>query len=173
MFKKGILILTLGLFVVGCGKTESTDEVVTETVYVEVPAEIPMQEELYEVPTAGKGSIKGDLDCEGGTITTNYSFGQVDQDDKEFLIEYQRNGVTEDLTYPSASSTGSRMIVKDIYYAGENDSERPVYWVVTVVYQTPGQTYDLVTTTIKQPACTEEKEEDSNTTSLVTTYTVQ
>lgn len=124
-----------------------------------------------DVPSAGVGSIKGDMDCTGGTITTNYSFGNVSEDDKSFVIQYQRNGALEDLTYPSTSSNGSKALVKDIYYARENDSERDVFWIVTISFQTPDETYNLVTATLRQPKC--EETEEGNTTSLTTTYEVK
>ena len=115
----------------------------------------PEPEPTPTIPTAGVGSIKGDLTCNGGTITTNYSFGNVEDDSKEFVIQYQRNGETVDLTYPSTSTTGSRTIVKDIYYVGQNDDDTQVFWIVTIIYQSEGETYNLVTATITQPKCTD------------------
>ena len=128
------------------------------------PAPEPEPDEP-SIPTAGVGSIKGDMDCMGGTITTNYSFGNVDEDAKDFVIEYRRNGVAEDLRYPSASTTGSRAIVKDIYYARANDDDRPAQWIVSIMYQTPASTYNLVTASIPQPVC-----EDDNLTARTTTF---
>jgi len=127
----------------------------------------PSKPDIGNIPTAGIGSIKADLDCDGGTITTNYSFGNVSDDSKSFIIQYQRNGVLEDLTYPSTSTTGSRTLVKDIYYARQNDDKRDTSWIVTIGYQSSNETYNLVTTTLKQPSC------DDNTTVLNTTYEVK
>ena len=120
----------------------------------------PAQLDQDEVPTAGIGSIKSDMDCNGGTITTNYSFGNVSDDSRSFVMQYERNGVLEDLTYPSTSTTGSRTTVKDIYYARQNDDKRDAMWIVTISYQGANETYNLVTTTLRQPKC------DDNTTSI-------
>ena len=159
--KKILLIgAILAGLLVGCGNTTTSNTQPSQ------PTQ-PVQPPENTIPTAGKGSIKGDLDCTGGVITTNYSFGNVEEDDKNFVIEYQRNGDTVDLTYPSASTTGSRTIVKDVYYVGANDSKNKVHWIVTIAYQTAGETYDLVTTTISQPVC------DDNATALTTTYEVK
>ena len=162
----GAVIIAMLFMGAGCEKTKYR----TTTEYVPVEPSQPVEpvEPEVTVPTAGIGSIKADMDCEGGTITTNYSFGNVSDDSKDFLIQYQRNGVVEDLTYPSTSTTGSRTIVKDIYYASHNDDKRPAYWVVTVSYQSANESYDLVSTTVKQPAC----DEDNNT-AVVTTYQVK
>ena len=118
------------------------------------------------IPTAGIGSIKGDLDCSGGTISTKYSFGNVGEDDKSFVIQYQRNGAIEDLVYPSTTHNGSRATVQDVYYVRQNDDDHTISWIVTIAYQTPDQTYSLVTTSIKQPEC------DDNATALNTSYIV-
>ena len=137
--------------------------------YTPVEPVQPDPEPLPEdsIPTAGIGSIKGDLDCEGGTITTNYSFGNVSDDSKSFIIQYQRNGVLEDLTYPSTSTTGSRTLVKDIYYARQNDDKRDASWIVTISYQGADETYNLVTATLRQPKC------EDNATAFTTVYEVK
>jgi hypothetical protein len=171
--KKLILaLITAGLFLAGCdssnGGNTSYNPPPQPVQPVQPVQPIPTPEpEKPTIPTAGVGSIKGDMDCSGGTITTNYSFGNVQDDSKNFLIQYERNGVVQDLTYPSTSTTGSRTIVKDIYYAGQNDKKSDVYWIVTITYQTSGEIYELVSTTIKQPAC------DDNATARVTTYSVK
>ena len=123
-------------------------------------------EPVPTIPTAGIGSIKANMDCEGGTITTKYSFGNVAEDQKNFVMQYERNGELEDLTYPSTSTTGSRTTVTDVYFVRPNDDDRAAYWVVTISYQTPDETYDLVTTTIKQQVC------DDNLTAVTTEYKV-
>ena len=165
----GASILAMVLMGAGCEKTKTNYvETPGETVYVEVPAPEPDPIEPENViPTAGMGSIKSDMDCSGGTITTNYSFGNVNEDNKNFVIQYQRNGALEDLTYPSASTTGSRALVKDIYYARPNDDDRDASWIVTISYQTASESYNLVTTTLKQPQCSD----DVNST--VTLYEVK
>ena len=167
--KKVLLILIVGLFMIGCDNNSSTRSTTVEPtppVYVEVPIVIVPEEPT--VPTAGLGSIKGDLTCDGGQITTNYSFGNVDEDDKSFVIQYQRSGVLEDLTYPSTSTTGSRTLVKDIYYTRANDDDRKAFWIVTISYQGADETYNLVTATIQQPKCTD----DGNDTAI-TVYEVK
>ncbi len=178
--KKVILAAIVALTMTACDNTSSTrgsepaqtqpaTPVVTQPIYVE-PQPVEPEEPEVTIPTAGIGSIKGNMDCEGGTIETNYSFGNVSEDDKSFVIQYQRNGALEDLTYPSTSTNGSRALVKDIYYARPNDDVRDASWIVTISYQTPDETYNLVTTTLKQPACLEE---DDNVTAVVTTYQVK
>ncbi len=171
MYRKIMLAATVAWFfsAAGCEKTKNNYvETPGETVYVEVPAPEPDPIEPENViPTAGMGSIKSDMDCSGGTITTNYSFGNVNEDNKNFVIQYQRNGALEDLTYPSASTTGSRALVKDIYYARPNDDDRDASWIITISYQTASESYNLVTTTLKQPQCSD----DVNST--VTLYEVK
>jgi hypothetical protein len=133
------------------------------------PQPQPTQEPEPErpvIPDAGIGSISGDLECTGGIIEIDYTFGEVESDSKSFVVEYQRNGVTEDLTYPATTTNGSRITVQDIYYVRENDTDRPVYWIVTISYHTSGEIYNLVTTQIKQPACGDEIQ------AVSTTYTV-
>ena len=170
--KKIIIAGILALTIIGCDSSSSGSrntapvEPEKEVIYVEVPAEIPM-EEAYTIPTSGIGSIKGDMDCNGGTITTNYSFGNVNEDDKSFVIQYARNGALEDLTYPSTSNNGSRATVKDIYYIRQNDDDRDASWIVTISYQSPNETYNLVTTTLRQPQC------EDNATALITKYEVK
>ena len=171
--KKVLLILIVGLFMIGCdnnSSTRSTEPVEPVQPIIVQPAPVipePIPDEAT-VPTAGLGSIKGDLTCDGGQITTNYSFGNVDEDDKSFVIQYQRNGVLEDLTYPSTSTTGSRTLVKDIYYTRANDDDRKAFWIVTISYQGVDETYNLVTATIQQPECTD----DGNDTAI-TVYEVK
>jgi len=181
MFRKVIVAVIVALTMIGCNSTSSSNrgaEPVEPTpvqpVYPVYPDPEPVPPEPEEpevsIPSAGVGSIKGNMDCGGGTITTNYSFGNVSEDDKSFIIQYQRNGALEDLTYPSASTTGSRMLVKDIYYARANDDERDAFWVVTISFQTPTETYNLVTATLKQPQCIQE---DDNLTAIITNYEVK
>ncbi len=170
--KKILLIAALvaaTLFVTGCNDSSSTRPVQPAPAPTPTPppAPAPVPDPEPSIPTAGVGSIKGDLDCNGGTITTNYTFGNVSEDDKAFVIEYKRNGKSEDLTYPSTSTTGSRAVVKDIYYVRANDEDAPAQWVVSILYQTPDATYNLVTTNISQPVC------DDNVTAKVTTYEVK
>ena len=163
-----IALIAAMMILTGCdnGTTIKTQPPVPVQPVPEPTPTEPDEPEQPTLPTAGKGSIKADLDCNGGVITTTYSFGNVPNDNKNFVIEYQRNNQVEDLTYPSSSTTGSRTIVKDVYYAGPNDEKSPVYWIVTIVYQTAGETYDLVTVNLKQPAC------DDNATALNTKYEV-
>jgi len=169
--KKILFASILVLMVVGCNSSssDSRNSEPVEPVPPVYPQPLPPEPLPPEVtiPTAGIGSIKGNMDCEGGTIETNYSFGNVAEDDKGFVIQYQRNGALEDLTYPSTSTNGTRAVVKDIYYARPNDDERDVSWIVTISYQTPNQTYNLVTTTLKQPVC------DDDVNATVTMYEVK
>ena len=159
---KKILVLTaiaatLAFTLIGCGNSSTSTPPPPPTPQppvVVVPPQEPDTPDTPEVPTAGIGSIKADMDCTGGTITTNYSFGNVpEEDNKKFVMKYQKNGDVVDLTYPSTSTTGSRAVVKDIYYVPENDDNKTAHWIVTIIYQTEGETYDLVTTTITQPKC--------------------
>ena len=171
------LVLATALLVLGCNNSSNGTtsynppaQPVQPVQPVQPPEPVEPVDPGQSIPTAGVGSIKADMDCSGGTITTNYSFGNVDENDKNFIIQYQRNGALEDLTYPSTSTTGSRMLVKDIYYARANDSENPAFWVVTISFQTPDETYNLVTATLRQPACTED---DDNLTAVNTIYEVK
>ncbi len=161
-----VAIAAMMIFLSGCDSSTSSHHsyvppqpvVPVQPVEPEKPDyELPDQD---EIPTAGIGSIKSDMDCNGGTITTNYSFGNVSDDSRSFVMQYERNGVLEDLTYPSTSTTGSRTTVKDIYYARQNDDKRDAMWIVTISYQGADETYNLVTTTLRQPKC------DDNTTSI-------
>ena len=148
------VIATLTL--TGCGNSSSSTPPPPPPPQPQPPVVIqPVPEPSPTIPTAGIGSIKGDLTCNGGTITTNYSFGNVEDDSKQFVIQYQKNGETVDLTYPSTTTTGSRTVVKDIYYVGQNDDKTKAYWIVSILYQTEGETYSLVTATITQPRCSD------------------
>ena len=167
--KKILFITTLAILFVGCNSS-NTHTTTAPPPQPQPPVVIQPVEPVEPqptIPTAGIGSIKANMDCSGGTISTKYSFGNVAEDQKNFVMQYQRNGELEDLTYPSTSTTGSRTTVNDIYYVRPNDDKSPAYWVVTISYQAPDETYDLVTTTIKQPAC------ENNTTALSTIYEVK
>ena len=164
-----IIIALAALTFIGC------DESSTPTYTPAQPPARPSQpvEPSPEIPTAGIGSIKADMDCNGGTITTKYTFGNVPQDQKSFVVQYNRNNELEDIAYPSTYTNGSMTTVNDIYYVRPNDTGYPINWIVTITYQAPSETYDLVTTTIKQPACEEEPVEDENgSTMLRTEYRV-
>ena len=166
--KKILLAMIIAAFFIACdnGNTKVVQQ--PAPVQPQPPVVIqPIEPEQPTIPTAGIGSIKGDMDCNGGTITTKYSFGNVDQNNKDFVIQYQRNGNVEDLVYPATTHNGSRATVQDTYYVGQNDDKNDAIWIVTINYQTYDETYTLVTTSIRQPKC------DDNATARITTYQVK
>ena len=164
--KRTLIATAFAIFIfAGCDSSSTPN-------YVPPPQPVqPVQpvEPQPAIPTAGVGSIKADMDCNGGTITTKYTFGNVPQDQKSFVMQYRRNNDLEDLTYPSTYTNGSMTTVNDIYYIRPNDTAYPINWIVQITYQTAAETYTLVTTTIKQPACSQD---DDNETALRTEYRV-
>ena len=152
----------------GCNQETRTEYVPVPTEPVQPVQPIEPAPPVETIPSAGVGSIRGDLDCTGGTITTKYSFGNVSEDSKDFVIQYQRNGQTQDLVYPALTNNGSRATISDTFYAGPNPNDTSDVWIVTINYQLPNETYTLVTASLRQPAC----QDDGNVTTAITEFKV-